>query len=52
MSEQALFRIIRQLRGMLGYFEDTNEHEVRGASILMIVYLDTKVYEAKIVGLK
>ena len=37
---------------MLDYFEGKNEHEVRGASILIIVCQKTKVYQAKIVGLK
>ena len=43
--------ILEQLEKMLGFFQNRNEHEIRGASIFMVMCLKSKYYSAKLIDL-
>lgn len=51
VCEEAVSEITRQLREMHDFFANRNEHEIRGASIFMVICPASRVYQAKLIDL-
>jgi len=49
--EEGLHEILRQLHDLLYYFENDNEHVIRGASIFIVVCPVYHVYKVKLIDL-
>ena len=51
IDEEAVAYVIEELKQMLNYFKDVNEHQIRGMSIFIVIDTEKKSYTVKLIDL-